>query len=690
MGLVRSGIKQLQSMVFQYPSSRLFQLPRTRFNYRNEVGDGTGSSTVMAPILWVARTFPEAPLVIERREQEDFAPIDDHGLAKLVRRPNPYFSGSVLWMATVLSFMVDGNAYWIKIRNGAGNVIQLWWVPHWSIAPIAPTDGSSYISGYQYEPQGQLLETSTGQFASGIQLDNDDVVHFRFGLDGDDMRKGLSPLKSVLREVFTDDEAANFSAALLRNMGVPGIVISPEHDQPINPDDAEATKEYVQRRFSGDNRGQPLAMSGRTKVDQFGFSPKELNLKELRRVPEERVTAVLGLPAMIAGLGAGLDRSTFSNYGEARRAAYENNIIPTQSIFGEEIHHQLLPDFERNIDQFRSRFDRSEVAVLQEDENERAQRWNTMVTGAFATRAEARRAFDLETSDSDDVYLQGLSIVERPRTAPIAEIGSGEPDPEPNVASRKVKQQDEAGRALAELFDISRIRLSDVMADELQEDFKVLGDRAAEAFDESGLGKDNEDDAETVFQGLGLSSWITDYIKQTFEGHYRRVAQKVVEDINEVMNLGIEITDEVMRHVVETGGKRVGMVDIEGDTRRAIFTALADGRSNGEHPRELRERIREYVPQGRFTNAGSRYRSEMIARTETKFAQNKSSVEAYKGSDSVNGVVAYDNRIGHDDADCMDRDGQVFSFDEADDIMAEEHPNGTLSFAPALPEQVSA
>jgi hypothetical protein len=33
-------------------------------------------------------------------------------------------------------------------------------------------------------------------------------VHFRFGLDPDDPRKGYSPLKSVLREVFTDDEAA--------------------------------------------------------------------------------------------------------------------------------------------------------------------------------------------------------------------------------------------------------------------------------------------------------------------------------------------------------------------------------------------------------------------------------------------------------------------------------------------------
>ena len=51
-------------------------------------------------------------------------------------------------------------------------------------------------------------------------------MHFRFGLDPENDRKGRSPLAGVLREVFTDDEAANYTASLLRNMGVPGIIVS--------------------------------------------------------------------------------------------------------------------------------------------------------------------------------------------------------------------------------------------------------------------------------------------------------------------------------------------------------------------------------------------------------------------------------------------------------------------------------
>jgi hypothetical protein len=147
----------------------------------------------------------------------------------------------------------------------------------------------------------------------------EDVIHFRFGVDPDNIRLGLSPLASVLREVFTDDEGANFTSTLLRNMGVPGLLVAPSSDdaQPSD-EDVKATKSYLSAMFTGDRRGEPLVMSAPTKIEQFGFSPEQLNLRELRRIPEERVSACLGVPAIVAGLGAGLDRSTYCLPADAR------------------------------------------------------------------------------------------------------------------------------------------------------------------------------------------------------------------------------------------------------------------------------------------------------------------------------------------------------------------------------------
>jgi len=326
-----------------------------------------------------------------------------HPMLRLLQRPNQHFSGSILWMATLMDWYVDGNAYWLKLRNGAGRPAELWWVPSWVIEPKG--DETTLVTHYEYKPEFETVNVAV-----------DDVVHFRFGMDGDDPRKGRSPLKSVLREVFTDDEAASFTANLLHHMGVPGLMVSPDSDSPPSEEDVLATKEYLKSAFIGDKRGEPLVMRGKTKVEQFGFSPEQLLLKELRRIPEERVSAVLGVPAIVAGLGAGLDRSTFTNYREAREAAYEQTIIPTQRILAEDIRFQLLTDWESDPWAWRAGFDLSSVRVLQEDMDLLATRLNVGVQGGWVKRAEARLAMGhaVATDGSDDVYLIPLNVAEVP------------------------------------------------------------------------------------------------------------------------------------------------------------------------------------------------------------------------------------------------------------------------------------
>lgn len=403
------ALKKLTAMVFKKNPMRIWRLPGSRINWLSEVGDGTASSTVMAPLLWIVRTFPEAPPMM-------YSQLDDgqeeaerkHPLLRLLLRPHQWYSGAILWMATLVDYYVDGNAYWIKIRDRGGQVRELWWAPHWTMEPRG--DDKTFISHYEYRPGG----TETWM------LKPEDVVHFRFGLDPDNQLKGFSPLKSVLREVFTDDEAANFTAQLLRNMGVPGLLVSPDSDAPPSESDVKETKAYIKSHFGGDNRGEALVMSGKTRIQQFGFSPEQMNLKDLRRIPEERTSAVLGVPAVVAGLGAGLDRSTFTNYAEAREAAYEQTIIPTQRILAEEVRFQLVADFESDPFAWRFGFDLTNVRVLQEDRTKLEQRLNRGLRAGGIKRSEYRRALghSVATDGSDDVYLIPLN------TAEVREDGS--------------------------------------------------------------------------------------------------------------------------------------------------------------------------------------------------------------------------------------------------------------------------
>ncbi len=401
-----------------WPNSRRafgIPLPRARHGYERH-SNALHNSAVIACVNWIARTFPEAPLMVTRDDAGGRPEIQaDHELANLLSRPNDFYSGPVMLMALIVDYVTAGNAYWLKIRSRTGRVVQLWWVPQSLVEPRWPADGSRFISHYDYHAG-----------AAPARIEPRDIVHFRFGLDPANPRKGLSPLASVLREVFADDEAARFSAALLKNLGVPSVILNPKQAFGGSDEELDLIKQKFRETFGGDNRGDVMLMRGPTDVHVLSFSPDQMNLRDLRRIPEERVSAVLGVPAIVAGLGAGLDRSTFANMAEAREMAYESGVIPLQRLIAADLTAQLLPDFD-DASIARVGFDLRDVRILQKDRSAQVERLSALVMGSVMKRSEARMELGLPTEPTDDVYLIPASTME---------VGPGavdEPLPQPSV-----------------------------------------------------------------------------------------------------------------------------------------------------------------------------------------------------------------------------------------------------------------
>jgi HK97 family phage portal protein len=380
----------------------------------------------------VARTFPEAPLRVQRRARDGaLTPIPEHPLAALVARPNPYYAGPLLWQATLADYVLFGNAYWAKVRSGPGRPTELWWLPAQTVRVEADEDSERLVDFYEYTPSGTRAP---------VRLDPADVVHFRYGLDPADPRRGLSPVTSVLREVLTDDEAARFSASLLRNMAIPGVIISPS--EPVSQADAEAVKAKYRDTFGGSRRGDVLVMRGPSTVAAFSFNPQQMDLKTMRTVPEERICAVLGVSPMVVGLGAGLSSNTFSNQADAREAAYEGCLIPTQRLLAAELHTQLLGDFvERaQLPQFVVDFDLTQVRVLQPDLDKLWTRLDVGVRGGWVSPNEARAQVGLNAVPDGDVFYVPSSLVP---TATDALLVEPAPEEEPLALPSPVEEEGE-------------------------------------------------------------------------------------------------------------------------------------------------------------------------------------------------------------------------------------------------------
>ena len=372
-----------------------------------EIGDGTGNSAVVACLNVLSTSFAEPRLKVYREiGDSDYEMVDNHPVTTLINRPNPYTSGSLLAHYIVTALNAEGDAYLLKNKNKAGRVIELVpLMPHY----IKPRGNEKQlITHYEY----YVKDSNSINQNEFVVIPSSDIVHIRQGVDPNNHRKGFAPLKAVLREILGDEAAGQYAAALLHNMAVPGVILSPKDDAMGGPsqDEAEAIAQIYKQKFGGSNRGAPMILTGAMDVKVVSWSPEQLNLNQLRRLPEERVSAALGVPAILAGLGAGLESATYNNTRELREFFTEQKLIPLWQTVANEITHQLLQSDFTADPKILCKYDLNEVRALDVDKGEIFKRMQTGVTGGWITVAEARKAVGLEYGPEHEVFLRPLNL----------------------------------------------------------------------------------------------------------------------------------------------------------------------------------------------------------------------------------------------------------------------------------------
>lgn len=361
------------------------------------------SSIVVACLRWLQRNFTDAPIVLQQwdRTQQDWithAEMWPGSVLWLLLRPNGWYSGITLFKGILADRTFNGITYILKVRSDLGNVVELWWAPSFTVQPVS--EGEDFITYYRYTPPG----------GAAMDLRVEDVIRLPDGMDPLDPRKGNSPMQCLMREVMTDEEAGEMTGHLMANLGVPGVILFPKQGS-IPPKVAEQIKQDFTDKTTGERRGEPLVMEKEMGVDRLGFSPGDMNMRELRGIPEERITAVMGVNAAVVGLGAGLATTKVgATLKEYREEAFESTIIPLYREIALELTNQLLNDF-LPIDQWRVWFDLSQVRVLQEDENAKSERITKQFQSGLITRAVGKRQLGYPITPDDEIYVLSRSLV---------------------------------------------------------------------------------------------------------------------------------------------------------------------------------------------------------------------------------------------------------------------------------------
>lgn len=421
------------------------QLPGSKWDWAAEVRDPTLNYAVAGCLRWIADNIAEPALQVVRRQSDgELVPDQAHALLSLLEEPNPDYDGHSLLTAVAWDYAISGRAYLIKERNNLGQVMALWWVPWWTMAPRWETNSQEFIRDYVYRPDGR---------GEGEIKAKEDVIHFRWGLDAlTGGRLGVHRTRPFLPAMAALNEGMVYTPSVLRNMGiVPNVLIIRGK---VGDDAKKSLREWFTGLFIGDGRGRPGVLevdpggSGNTggatlsDIKQLGLTPEQLALDKILNRPEIIVCNAFGIHPGVLYLGNAGGKG-FDNGGQleqARKASYHDCLGPMLKRFGRTLTFSLLGEYEdAPPSEVFCRWDFAEVEALQEDQKALYERLNRAVESGWMRVSEAREKARLSVDESDKVYLRkpGITAVSeasenpQPASEPLP-LGEDDPDQDPD------------------------------------------------------------------------------------------------------------------------------------------------------------------------------------------------------------------------------------------------------------------
>jgi HK97 family phage portal protein len=596
------------------------------------------ASSIGEPALCVYRVTPTGPV-----ELED-SPLDD-----LLDRPNPHFALDSLLGYLGVCLHVDGNAYWRKLRAGdpeTGNVVELWPISPSRISPWTRPGSDDFITSYRYY-------RATGRYE---EISPTNIVHFRYGIDDADHRRGLAPLKRLWREISSDEQATRYADRLLANLAINGLTLAFDKDAPaITQAQADELKARISSAYGGDAVGATAVLSPGAQLTALGFSPEQMDLKTLHRVPEERISAVLGVPAIVAGLGSGLDHATYSNVEQAREAYTETKLLPLWKSLAAQLTTQLVPDFtaDRTV---MIAFDTSEVRALADDQNALAERLKTLVEAGIIDANEARAEIGLAPRSQETGARRQEPAAPRAAASRVVALDTSRRD----HGVLRGAQGHRDTKAIEDLpSEYERMRSSDLptWVEELTAFFALQQRRVVRRLR---AGMDHASDlvpeSEAALLAETLSPLQLDALDQ--------VTRLVVAELG----VAFDLDDAQTRQFLAAAGQNIG--GITETTRSAVQAELVAGQQAGEGIPALARRLRD-LP------AFDQARATVVARTELGTSQQQAALSSYRASGVVVGVRVMD---GDQDAICAAVDGRTYALGQEPPPLG--HPNCTRSYLP--------
>lgn len=651
-------------------------------------------SLIFSCVQYLSNAAATAPVKMVRdlgSGQSEDAP--DHELQQLLARPNPgQGTGSFISFLTMMA-AVTGFAVIEKERDNYGRVIGLWVLRSDWLRPIPQ---SAATTDWEYRVPGHdrpfIIEAE-----DTIPLTYSDVI------TGDPT--GLSPIEVIFQEAQILNELDDFIKVFLDRGAMPQYFALPDTEGPLaaqwkSADTVDAFRKKFNQTYGGLQGEHSVMVAPAIKdLKQLGFNIDELAYRDLRDVHESSITTAFGIPPILLNTLFGLEHATYSNYEQARRAFYEDKMVPWWSRLDDVLTRHLLPEFETDST-YNLMFDLSDVPAMREDENAAHERARQAFSSGLISRHTAQRMAGIDPHGTD-AFLLGFSQVEVPvrqqarSTAYLEAMVKANDEvvmprygqlPEPRYVRRdgrlyvneraRTPQERAQRNRIAQHHQALMMRVAGILEPKMHTFLREQGQRIVSAV---------MDGRSVERRAVELIDWNRE--NEEMLGMMRSWWAVVTEEAfgSAADELGVvwdfDQTNPFLAEIEGLLGHRV--VDINETTRETIERVVTDALQDGTTIPDLQAEIE------RIVDPTYRGRAENIARTESQVALNTAHQKAYQASGQVSMVELLDGTDcdsppGSDGLTCPQRNGLVVSLADVDRHIQAEHPRGTLAYAPIL------
>lgn len=265
-------------------------------------GGYAGNSIVWSVISARMRLFSEARFQYRNLKTKAVFGTGDLGVLE-----NPWPNGTTgeLLARMLLDVDLAGNAF-VRLVDGRLERLR----PDWVTIVSVERDGYREILGYAYEADGITAQPDF--------FDVDEVAHWSPYPDPLAQFRGISWLTPVVREINADIAMSVHKQRFFDNAATPNLVV--KYQQPLGEEKAKKILGAIEARHQGAMQAyKTMVLDSAADVTVVGSDFQQMAFTALQSAGEARIASAAGTPPIVAGLQAGLDASTYSNYGLALR-----------------------------------------------------------------------------------------------------------------------------------------------------------------------------------------------------------------------------------------------------------------------------------------------------------------------------------------------------------------------------------